>query len=528
MLGVLRRNKNSPIIIVVLGVVVLLMVGFGISFQGADQRAYAAKVNGEVISEAQFASRYASEYERRQQTDPKYDRVQAEKDDLRRQVLDQMITVRLLAQRARKMGFEVDDEALRESIVQTPYFQVEGQFSRDQYERVLNSIGTSDREYEEAERERLLAEKLLAAVQTIGTSEPELFEAYALNARRIELEYVAVPKSAFDPEIGNVTQADVEAWREKTDDAEEEIKAFYRAHKDERYDIPRKACASHVLVRYDDKLPPDVKRDKKDRIAAAGKALKDGTPFDQVVAEYSEDTQTTNGDLGCFALGTAIPAVEEAAFALEPGQVSPIVESGFGLHIVKLHRFEEPVRRKLEDVRPEIERELAGRARTEAQARGLAREILLAAKSDPAPGDPPSEADAEDAPPAMGATGLQAAIAAVESPVPLTVKNTGPVPPNRSFVPGLTGNVDAFLTAAWLLPSDQELPEQPVELDDAFIAFRVLDRTEPDRAEFERRQDILRQIQVPTKLNDVVPAWQKSLQEEARVVINPRILSYGS
>jgi peptidyl-prolyl cis-trans isomerase D len=523
MLGALRRNKNSPIIIAVLGLVVLLMIGFGISFQGADQTAYAAKVNGEVISEAQFRARYASEYERRQQTDPKYDRIRAEEEDLRRQVLDQMITIRILAQKAREMGFAVDDQALRESILETPYFQVEGRFSREQYERVLMSLGTSDREYEESERERLLAEKLLSSLQTVGASERELWEAYALNARRIELEYVAVPKTAFGADVGNVTEADVEAWKAETEDVEAEVKAFYRAHKDERYDIPRRACASHVLVRYDESLPPDTKKQKRDEIAEAAEALKAGRSFADVVEAYSEDTQTVGGDLGCFAAGTAIPAVEEAAFALEPGQVSPIVESGFGLHIVKLRKFEAPVRRKLEDVRGEIERELAARDRVAAKARGLAKEILLAARTAAAAPDPAeAEADALPTDPAS----LEAAVAAVDSPVDLSVKTTGPLAASRSFVPGLTGNVDAFLTAAWLLPEDQSVPDQPVELDDAYIAFRVVDRIEPDESEFARRKDMMRQIQVPTKLNDVVPAWQKSLQEDARVVVNPRILSY--
>lgn len=523
MLGALRRNKNSPIIIAVLGLVVLLMIGFGISFQGADQSAYAAKVNGEVISEAQFRARYASEYERRQQTDPKYDRIQAEKEDLRRQVLDQMITIRILAQKAREMGFAVDDQALRDSIVETPYFQVDGRFDRQQYERVLMSLGTSDREYEASERERLLAEKLMSAIQTVGASDRELFEAYALNARRIELEYVEVPKAAFSADVGNVTQADVDAWKAKTDDVEAAVKAFYRANKDERYDIPRRACASHVLVRYDESLPPDVKRGKRGRISEAAEALKAGRDFAAVVEEFSEDTQTVGGDLGCFAAGTAIPAVEEAAFALEPGQISPIVESGFGLHIVKLRKFEEPVRRKLEDVRAEIERELAARDRVAAKARGLAKEILLAARADPTASE--TEADGEAAPPVSSGS-LEAAVDAVESPVDLTVKTTGPISASRTFVPGMTGNVDAFLAAAWLLPDDQSVPDQPVELDDAYIAFRVTDRVQPDEGEFARRKDMMRQIQVPTKLNDVVPAWQKSLQEDARVVVNPRILSY--
>jgi len=103
----------------------------------------------------------------------------------------------------------------------------------------------------------------------------------------------------------------------------------------------------------------------------------------------------------------------------------------------------------------------------------------------------------------------------------------GPLRLSQRTVRGLTGDAEPLLTAAWLLPEDRTLPEQPVELDDAHVAFRVVDRVEPDPDEFEQRKSMLRRIQIPTKLNDVIPAWQSHLQKEARVVVNPRVLQYG-
>ncbi len=483
------------------------MIGFGVSFQQTDRNAYAAKVNGEVISEAQFRSAYSSEYRRRQSQDATYDRIKAEQEDLRRTVLDRMITTRLLAQKASKLGFAVDDDALRDAIVSAPYFQVDGQFNREQYERVLNSIGTSDREFENSERERMLAATLYTSFEAVAVGEAELWEDFQIKSRTLAFDYVAVPKSAFDAEIGTVTEADVREWEGKQNDVEAEVKEFYRTHKDQRYDIPKRACAAQILVRTDKRASDEAQQAARQKIAKAAEALGSGRSFAEVAQEYSEgDKASMGGSLGCFAHGEGIPAIDEAAFSLKPGENSNVIETGFGLHLIHLERFEEPVRRKLVEVEPEIKRELAARSRTEAKARGLAKEILLAARE---------------------ASSLQEAIEVVDTEVALSVTNSGPLRVASPFIQGLGTNGKELLNAAWSLEADQEHPRLPVETAEAFVVFEITERTDADMAEFERQKDTLRNILRPTKLNDIQEGWQKSLQSNAKVVINPKVLSYG-
>jgi peptidyl-prolyl cis-trans isomerase D len=507
MLSVLRRNRNSPIVVIVLGIVVLLMIGFGISYQGPDQARYAAKVNGSIISEAEFSATYANEYGRQQQLNPSYDAAAAERDGLRKRVLDQMITTRLLAQRARKMGLAVDDEALREAIVSKPYFQVDGQFSRDQYERVLNAIGQPDRQYEESERERLLADKLTAVFQGVGVSEAEVRKAYDLQNAKRDFEFVKVPKAAFTADIGTVTPADVEAWAAAQPDVDEQVAEFYRKNKSTRYDVPKQACIQQIMVRVDDSTPPKLKTQKRQKLKEALTKLNQGVSFDAVAAEMSEDaSRQTGGRMPCFSAGEGLAPIEEQAFSMEVGELSPVITTGFGYHIIKVNEFKEPIRLKREDVEDEIRRELAAKSRAEKGAQELVERLLAAAK------------DAES---------LQAALAGFESEVPLQAERTGPIAVNRQYLPqfGLAPDVSRV---GWSLTLESPLSTEAIETDDAFVALRLTRILEPDRTQFDAQKSNLENMLQTTKMNDIFPDWQAALQEGADIEVNQRILSYGT
>ena len=510
MLGALRRNKNSPIITVLLGLVVLLMIGFGVSLNQPERSdGVAARVNGEVISIGEFKSNYAAEYDRRQQYDPSYDIRRAESDDLRKQVLDRMVTTLLLAQRARDMGLAIDDETLAKDLMERPYFADEsGSFSKDQYERVLSSLGLNSQEFEESERNRILAEKLQAALQGVRVSEAELAQAYRIQNTKRDIEYVEVPKSAFEADIGTVTAADVEGWKEDTENVEEQVLAFYKKNKDERYDVPERACAKQVMVRMDSSTPPGMRSDKRAKLDAALAELREGANFATVAAKYSEDaaSKSEGGDMGCFAAGRGLPALEDQAFQLDIGELSSTITTGFGLHVIKVYERKEAVRKKLEDVRDEIERELTAEARVAGGAKELAAEVLKAAR---------------------GAESLAAALSAMETEVPLVAKTTGPFPVNASYLPKL-GSAAGVAKAAWGLDAGSPTAEEPLETDDAWVAIRLLEEIEADMSVFQAKKAGLENMLETTKLGDIFEGWQAALREKAEVEVNEQVLVYGS
>ena len=119
------------------------------------------------------------------------------------------------------------------------------------------------------------------------------------------------------------------------DVSDEEIRAFYDANA-EQMKIPEEIHARHILVKPagDDEA---AKRAAEDKIAGIQKELMDGADFEAIAIEYSEGPSgPRGGDLGFFGRGQMVPAFEEAAFALQPGEISDIVETEFGFHIIKV------------------------------------------------------------------------------------------------------------------------------------------------------------------------------------------------
>lgn len=119
--------------------------------------------------------------------------------------------------------------------------------------------------------------------------------------------------------------------------SDDDIKAYYKAHEDELM-TPAMVRARHILFRVDDNAPEEEKQ--KTLIKAEGilDKIKSGEDFAQLASEFSDDTvtKTNGGDLGVFARGRMVKSFEDAAFALKPGEVSEIVETPFGYHIIKV------------------------------------------------------------------------------------------------------------------------------------------------------------------------------------------------
>lgn len=122
--------------------------------------------------------------------------------------------------------------------------------------------------------------------------------------------------------------------------SDEEISDFYKANID-RMVIPEQVRARHILVKLelDD---DDARKAAREKIVTVQKALQKGENFALLAMEHSEGPSATKGgDLGIFGHGQMVPPFEEAVFALQPGEISDIVETRFGFHIIKLEERQE-------------------------------------------------------------------------------------------------------------------------------------------------------------------------------------------
>lgn len=147
-----------------------------------------------------------------------------------------------------------------------------------------------------------------------------------------------------------------------------------------RFNAPAQTRARHILIGRSD----DGKA--RERAEALLAQLKDGASFEALAREQSADLATASrgGDLGWFASGAMVPEFEQALAALEnPGDLSGIVETRFGFHIVRLEGRRAAGQRSFDDVRGELEREVRAKAQAEAR-QAKVRELLGGAKPDTA------------------------------------------------------------------------------------------------------------------------------------------------
>jgi peptidyl-prolyl cis-trans isomerase C len=162
---------------------------------------------------------------------------------------------------------------------------------------------------------------------------------------------------------------------------ESQTKAYYKDHQD-AFKTPESVRVRHILIKG---VPPTATEEEKK--AAKGKAesaldrVKKGEDFAKVASEVSDDTGTKEkgGDLEFFSRGTMIPAFEEAAFALKPGEISGVVETEYGYHIIRMEEKKEAVLEPYDKIKDRV-KELALQDKKKAAASDFVEKALKASK----------------------------------------------------------------------------------------------------------------------------------------------------
>jgi peptidyl-prolyl cis-trans isomerase SurA len=137
-----------------------------------------------------------------------------------------------------------------------------------------------------------------------------------------------------------------------------EVEVYYKAHQDE-FSQPAQAKVRHIFFRIDpDAAPPQVDA-VRERASRVLREARNGGDFGELARRYSEDATAANGgDLGAIKRGQALPEFEEVIFALREGDVSEVVRTPNGLHIVKIDAFSKGSEQPFPEIKAEIERRL--------------------------------------------------------------------------------------------------------------------------------------------------------------------------
>ena len=327
--------------------------------------------------------------------------------NIRQEAVERLIEEQLIGDEARHLGISISDVALQDKIAKETAFQRGGQFDFDTYQDVLRANNLLPAEYENAERDRMIADTLRNMIDTgVQISDDEARHAYNLANEKIGLRYIELAYSDFaakisptEAQIADYYKKNAEQFREperikltyvhydplvlaaKYTPPDKEVEDYYKRNADSRFKHPDEVHARHILI----SLPAGAS--DKEKAAAKAKALdvlkqaQSGSDFIKLAAKYSDDTSNKlqGGDLGTFGRGQMVKPFEDAVFAMKPGQIS-MVETHFGYHIVKLEQSNPAHTDTLAEAKPKIVEEL----RTQAGAklgRSAAQEDLTSALS---------------------------------------------------------------------------------------------------------------------------------------------------
>ena len=362
MLDLMRRKKRLKAVLwlVIIGLALGMLLFFVPGGQMGDpgMGSSAATVDGQPILLKDFWQTYRRVLENysaggRNRLDSEMIRALG----IGRMALDSLIATKVVDYEARRMGLTVTPEELRRAIEAYPGFQDRGSFiGVDRYRALLAANNLTVTEFEGSVRNSLLGRKLQNVVaDSVDVSDKELREEFTRQNQEAQVQFAVLRKDDFKKQV-KPTEPDLRAYFDKNREkyfVKEQRKAQYillsipdlaptiKVSEKEIQDAwarqPHEETvdASHILLKVEDPAKDAAVRGQAETIL---KQVQAGVDFGELAKKYSEDTGSAQqgGNLGPFSRGRMVKEFENAAFSLKPGEVSGLVRTQFGYHIIKV------------------------------------------------------------------------------------------------------------------------------------------------------------------------------------------------
>lgn len=381
LLSLMRKHAKSWLIKVLIAIIALVFIFyFGYSFTSKESFKI-AYVNGDLITVQEYQKTYLGmlEWAQNQYKDVWNDSL-IKLLDLKTKALESLVNQKLIAQEAKRLGMEVTESEIRQAIQVYPAFQVNDQFDFRRYRALLSNNRMKPEAFEEGVTLELLDKKIKQFLFVfMGVTDQEALDHYTYMNDKIKISFVQFKPDSFKGQ-GDIDQAlmeeffkehealyrfppkikvayleiDPEAFNEQADITENEISQYYEYHVDS-FAQPKKVRARHILF----KLSQDAKKDEEEKVRKEAEAVleevRQGKDFVALAKQYSEGpTKLKGGDLGYFPRGQMLKPFEDVAFSLKKGEVSDLVRTRFGYHIIRLEDILEANTQSLEEVRDRI------------------------------------------------------------------------------------------------------------------------------------------------------------------------------
>lgn len=370
---------------IILAIVVLPFAFWGVdSYTRASKSAnVVATVDGEKISQQQFENELRQQQDRlRQQLGTNVDPALLDSPEMKRSVLDRLVSQRIMLEAARDAKLLATDDDVARMIGGIEAFQENGKFDKNRYASVVGNQGMSTLGFEARIREDMLWQQVKDAYLQNGyTSVNVVDNIIRLNEQQRTVSVAPVSFQSFiaqakvsDEELKKYynqnlqefqirEQAQVEYVKFSIDSLiastkvdETESRKYYDEHQAE-FGTPEERKASHILIATAANASQpelDVAKEKAEKVlqqlrASPGK-------FSELAKQYSQDTGSAanGGDLGFFGKGMMVKPFEDAAYELKTDEISGLVKTDFGFHIIKLTGIKPPKVLPYESVRENV------------------------------------------------------------------------------------------------------------------------------------------------------------------------------
>ena len=366
MLDKIRNNTQSKFAKIVLVIIIIPFALFGIDsyLSSIGDDVYAAKVNGEsiTIQSYQNALNRVKDQFLNQSTPP--DPAIFETAEFRKSVLDGMIASKLVAQEAVRANFVISDTQLSQYILGMPGFQRNGKFDQEAYDNLAMRQNLTPKKLDE------LIRKDLAKQQVKDSMNKYAFVTKEKIQKLVNLAYQKRDVSMLELRLDdylkkvNVTDEEIKEYYEsnpnnfimpdqvkvnfllysvaeilpKVKITDDEVQQYFEENK-AQFEGSQQRRAKHILFLTDSGMTEEEVVDVR-RLAESVReeVIKSPKKFDELAKEYSKDTESAKkgGDLGFFSRGMMVKEFDETVFDMKVGDVSPLVKTQFGFHIIAL------------------------------------------------------------------------------------------------------------------------------------------------------------------------------------------------
>jgi peptidyl-prolyl cis-trans isomerase D len=387
MLENIRESSQGMTAKIILGLIILTFAVAGLGSYTNSADTSVATVNGEKISQQAFDKAYQAQRNRMaQQFGDMFDTLSNDSNymaNFRQGVLDNLINERLIDQSAESLAIRVSDEQLKKTIREMPEFQVDGAFDNNRYLAIINQAGfyqsSNFRDYLRVEMTRRQLSQALVSTEFNLPYQEKLQQALQNQTRDIRFATISAKQFEAGIEVSeeevktyyqanqmrfeNKEQVKVDYIRLSVADiakgisvSDEDVATYYQDNI-ASYTQAEQRRVSHILIEFTEG-DSDSEATAKTQAETVLARIEKGEDFATLAQELSNDTFSgeNGGDLDFLERGVMEPSFDDAAYALTAvGDVTELVKTSFGYHVIKLTELKKQVIQNLADVKTELQ-----------------------------------------------------------------------------------------------------------------------------------------------------------------------------